>query len=122
MALPLPPGVDKKTFKRVMNEFRRITGPEWTFTKEEDVMLYRDPYSPMWGEADELIPSAAVAPETTEQVQEIMRVANEYKIPMYPISTGKNLGYGGPAPTMTGRACRAGSRRARRRSSPGRCP
>jgi len=102
MTLPLPPGIDESTFKRVMNEFRGITGPEYTFTTEEDVLLYRDPYSPMWGEKDELIPSAAVAPDSTEQVQDIMRIANEYKIPMYPISTGKNLGYGGPAPTMTG--------------------
>jgi len=62
MTLPLPPGISQKNFNRAMTEFRRITGAEWTFTTEEDVLLYRDPYSPMWGEQEELIPSAAVAP------------------------------------------------------------
>ena len=31
-----------------------------------------------------------------------MKTANEYKIPVYPISTGKNLGYGGSAPNLSG--------------------
>ena len=31
-----------------------------------------------------------------------MKAANEYKIPVYPISTGKNLGYGGSAPNLSG--------------------
>jgi 4-cresol dehydrogenase (hydroxylating) len=37
-----------------------------------------------------------------EQVQQIVRIANEHKVPLYPISTGKNLGYGGSAPILTG--------------------
>jgi len=37
-----------------------------------------------------------------EQVQQIVRIANKYKIPLYAISTGRNLGYGGSAPTLTG--------------------
>ena len=37
-----------------------------------------------------------------EQVQAVMKTANEYKIPVYPISTGKNLGYGGSAPNLSG--------------------
>jgi 4-cresol dehydrogenase (hydroxylating) len=35
-------------------------------------------------------------------VQAVVRVANKYKIPLYPISTGKNLGYGGSAPNHSG--------------------
>jgi FAD/FMN-containing dehydrogenase len=35
-------------------------------------------------------------------VQQIVRIANHYRIPLYPISTGRNLGYGGPAPTYSG--------------------
>ena len=42
--------------------------------------------------------SAAVAPESVEQVQAIMRVCNEHRIPIFAFSTGKNLGYGGSAP------------------------
>ena len=46
--------------------------------------------------------SAAVAPDTVEQVQKVMRIANTFKVPMFPISTGKNLGYGGSAPNLSG--------------------
>jgi 4-cresol dehydrogenase (hydroxylating) len=35
-------------------------------------------------------------------VQEIVRIANRFKVPIYPISTGRNLGMGGSAPTFTG--------------------
>jgi 4-cresol dehydrogenase (hydroxylating) len=31
-----------------------------------------------------------------------VRAANRHKIPIYPISTGRNLGYGGAAPSMSG--------------------
>ena len=35
-------------------------------------------------------------------MQEIVRIANEYGIPLSPISTGKNNGYGGAAPRLSG--------------------
>ncbi|WP_428097825.1 FAD-binding oxidoreductase [Candidatus Rariloculus sp.] len=50
----------------------------------------------------ERLTSAAIAPDSTEQVQAVMRIANQYRIPIYPISTGKNLGYGGSAPAYSG--------------------
>ena len=31
-----------------------------------------------------------------------MRIANEFRVPLYPISTGRNLGYGGSAPVLSG--------------------
>ena len=100
--MKLPPGIDQKTFDGAIREFKRAVGGEWVFTSREDVDLYRDAYSPFWGEAEELAASAAAAPDSVEQVQEIVRIANRYKIPIYPISTGKNLGYGGSAPTLSG--------------------
>jgi 4-cresol dehydrogenase (hydroxylating) len=81
---------------------RRVVGAQWVFSSEEDLETYRDPYSMRWGDQDEFLASAAVAPDTTEQVQAIVKIANKYKLPIYPISTGKNLTYGGPAPTYTG--------------------
>ena len=44
----------------------------------------------------------AVAPETVEQVQAIVRIANQFSIPIYTISTGRNLAYGGSAPVLSG--------------------
>ncbi|RYG80177.1 FAD-binding oxidoreductase, partial [bacterium] len=46
--------------------------------------------------------SGAVAPGSVEEVQAVLRIANEHRIPLWPISRGKNLGYGGSAPRMAG--------------------
>src|ERR1700734_2110790 len=100
----VPPGVSAADFGEAIRQFEEAVGKEWVFTSDEDVALYRDAYSPFWGEADELIASAAVAPEGVEQVQKVVRIANRYKIPIYPVSTGKNLGYGGSAPPHSGSA------------------
>lgn len=98
----LPPGVNEKDFQDALRQFEQVVGKEWVFTSEEDVNLYRDSYSPFWHEEEEPIPSAAVAPDGVEQVQQIVKIANTYKIPLWPISTGKNLGYGGSAPVLSG--------------------
>jgi len=97
-----PPGVSQSDFDRAVVEFRAAIGEQWVFTDEADVDLYRDAYSPMWGEGEEKIPSIAVAPASTEEVQAIMRICNNYRVPVYPVSTGKNLGYGGSAPVLNG--------------------
>ena len=31
-----------------------------------------------------------------------MRIANQFRLPIWPISRGKNLGYGGSAPHVSG--------------------
>ena len=100
--MALPPGVNERDFTTALREFERAVGAEWVFTRDEDVALYRDAYSPVQGEDLEKLVSAAVAPESTEQVQAVVRTANRYRIPIYPISTGKNLGYGGSAPNLSG--------------------
>jgi len=92
----LPPGVNASTFAAAIKQFRSIVGNDWVFTSDEDVALYKGAYSPFWGEKDEILVSAAVAPNTADEVSRIVRAANTLKIPIYPISTGKNLGYGGP--------------------------
>jgi 4-cresol dehydrogenase (hydroxylating) len=71
-------------------------------TSDEDLAPYRDHYSPVPLADEELIPSAAVSPTTVQQVQAIVRAANRYRTPLYPISTGKNFAYGGPAPNLRG--------------------
>src|SRR5690606_8039155 len=47
-------------------------------------------------------PSAAIAPASVEEVQAVLRIADEYRVPLWPISRGKNMGYGGSAPVMPG--------------------
>jgi 4-cresol dehydrogenase (hydroxylating) len=85
-----------------IDEWRSIVGEQWVFSSAEDVAMYRDSYSPLAGEEDERMASAAVAPASAEEVQRVVAVANARKIALYPISTGKNLGYGGSAPVLSG--------------------
>ncbi len=97
-----PPGLTEADFTRAVAEFQQAIGTQWVFIEDADLDLYRDAYSPLWGEEDEKIASAALAPQSSEEVQAIMRIANAYKIPVYPVSTGRNLGYGGSAPVLSG--------------------
>jgi FAD/FMN-containing dehydrogenase len=98
----LPPGVSRADFNKVLTAWRDTVGADWVFTAAEDVGLYRDAYSPYWGEPEERVASAAVAPQTLEQVQAVVKVANQYQVPLYAISTGRNLAYGGSAPVYSG--------------------
>jgi (+)-pinoresinol hydroxylase len=100
--MTLPPGVSANDFAEAIRQFEDAVGKEWVFTSDEDVALYRDAYSPFMGEPDERVASAAVAPDGVEQVQNVVKIANSFKIPIYTISTGKNLGYGGSAPVLSG--------------------
>ncbi|MGR6035340.1 MAG: FAD-binding oxidoreductase [Candidatus Nitrosoglobus sp.] len=43
-------------------------------------------------------PSAALTATTVEQIQGIVKICNEHKIPLWTISTGRNFGYGTAAP------------------------
>ena len=98
----LPPNVSEAEFAAALGEFKAAVGAEWVFSSDADVALYRDSYSIYWGEPEERVASAAVAPARVEEVQQIVRIANKYRIPLYPISTGRNLTYGGSAPTLRG--------------------
>ena len=100
--MALPPGISQSRFNRILREFEDAVGSDWVFSSDEDVALYRDSYSIYWGEEEERIASAAVAPNTVDEVQAIVQIANRHGVPLYPISTGRNLTYGGSAPTLTG--------------------
>lgn len=51
---------------------------------------------------EEMVCSAIVYPSSTSEVQLIVRWANKFLIPIYPISMGRNLGYGGSSPRVPG--------------------
>ena len=98
-----PPGVSSSDFASALQEFALVVGSDWLFAKDEDVQLYDDSYTPFVSEPNlQLRASAAVAPSDVEQVQKIVSIANKYKIPLYAISTGRNIGYGGSAPVYGG--------------------
>jgi (+)-pinoresinol hydroxylase len=97
-----PPGISASDFSAALQKCANVIGQSWVFSSDEDVDLYRDAYSPVRGLVDERVPSAALAPASVEEVQSLVRIANEYRIPLYPVSTGRNLTYGGTAPVYNG--------------------
>ncbi len=100
--MALPPGVGQADFDAALTAFADIVGADWVFSDEASVATYRDAFSPSRGEDDEKVASAAISPTTVEQIQQILAVANRYSIPLYTISTGRNLAYGGSAPVYSG--------------------
>ncbi|MCZ0954508.1 MAG: FAD-dependent oxidoreductase, partial [Rhodospirillaceae bacterium] len=100
--MALPTGVSESDWSAALQALTNVVGSEWVFTEEEHTSLYHDVYSIYQGEPEDPVVPAAVAPYTAEEVQQCVRIANQYKIPIYPISTGKNLGYGGSAPVYSG--------------------
>ena len=52
-----PPGVSTADFAAAIKEFQAAIGQDWVFTDDATVDLYRDAYSPMWGEGTEKVAS-----------------------------------------------------------------
>ncbi|WP_416139308.1 FAD-binding oxidoreductase [Halomonas sp. HK25] len=96
----LPKGVSEADFDAALSRFRDIVGADSVLTEGGQLAPYTKIM--MAGDDRDYIPSAAVMPTSAEQVQEIVRTCNEFKVPIWTISTGKNLGYGSAAPGETG--------------------
>ena len=84
---------------RALQAFAAVVGAKNVFATDIDQAAYSDHYA-----ADEARhrPAAAVAPASVEEVRALVRLANEHRVPLWPISRGKNFGYGGPAPVLKG--------------------
>jgi 4-cresol dehydrogenase (hydroxylating) len=96
----LPAGVEPAQFDRFLALVAEALPAERILTSEADLRQFRDPYAfETW---TEFTASAAVLPTSTEEVQAVVRAANEHRIPLYTHGQGRNNGYGGPAPRVTG--------------------
>jgi 4-cresol dehydrogenase (hydroxylating) flavoprotein subunit len=100
MKLVLPPRVSPARFAEALKAFAGVVGKDWVLATDEDRDSYADIYAP--GAEEEWPLAAAVSPGSTEEIQAVVRLANIYKTPLWPVSRGKNLGYGASAPRMAG--------------------
>lgn len=96
----LAPGVSKADFAGAIKAMRGVVGDEWVFGDPDAVVPWGKVYIP--DPDGRHVPLGAVCPRTVEEVQEIVRIANKYKQPIWPVSTGKNMGYGMTAPATPG--------------------
>ncbi len=96
----LPEGVSKDAFKSAINEFRAVLGHDSVLVNPESLTSYSKIMLPVPDEAHK--PSGALIPHSVEEVQRILAICNKYRVPVWPVSTGKNLGYGSAAPATPG--------------------
>ena len=92
-------GLTTAAINAALKAFAGVVGASNVFATEEDRTAYSDKFAMHPGRN---IPAGAVAPITVEEVQAIVRIAQERRMPIWPISRGKNLGYGGSAPLLSG--------------------
>ena len=95
----LPPGLTPAGLDRARSQFAAVVGAENLFFDALDRDSYRDKFAI---EDARHRPLGAIAPLTAEEVRQIVRIAAKMKTPLWPISRGKNFGYGGSAPVLAG--------------------
>ncbi len=98
--MALPEGMSESHFDAAVARFQAVLG-------KENVLIDADvvrPYSKvmMAVPTSEHTPSVVVTATTVEQVQEVVKICNEFKVPVWTISTGRNFGYGSAAPVERG--------------------
>jgi hypothetical protein len=104
----LPPYTTREAFDEAIRALRKTLG-------EENVALNDKPLVDGWYlehpnthdafhvvDQEDLVCSAVAYPGSTADVQATVKWANAHEIPIYPISMGRNVGYGGSAPRVPG--------------------
>jgi 4-cresol dehydrogenase (hydroxylating) flavoprotein subunit len=92
--------VSEDALSAALEDFTTALGADKVLTSDEERAEFRDPFAfPTW---DEYTSSAVLMPETVEEIQAILRIANQRGVPLWTHSQGRNNGYGGPAPRVTG--------------------
>jgi 4-cresol dehydrogenase (hydroxylating) len=84
----------------MVRELAAVVGEDAVLVERARVDDFKDAY---WIPGDETYAaSAVVQPSSTEQVTQVMRIANRHRIPVWPHSQGRNLGHGGASPRVRG--------------------
>jgi 4-cresol dehydrogenase (hydroxylating) len=96
----LPPGLLATELSRALDAFVGAVGSEHVLTSEEGLREFRDPF--WYAGWDDYEASAVVQPQSVEEIQEILRIANELSVPLWVSSQGRNNGYGGSSPRVRG--------------------
>lgn len=87
-------------FDAAIKEFEGVLGADGLICDAAGLRAFHDPFAPVGAEWYE--PGAVLLPESVEQVQAILRIANNHKTPVWTSGQGRNNGYGGAAPRVTG--------------------
>ena len=92
--------LDPATLEQALQRMAGVVGAEHVWQGDAAQQAYQDAMPPR--DPISYAPRAAVAPANVGEVQAIVRIAAELGVPLWPISRGKNFGYGGSAPRISG--------------------
>lgn len=85
--------------ERALAAMQAALGNEHVLVEEADLADHGDPFAPP---GDWYHPGAVLMPGSVEEVQAVLRIANEHGTPIWTSSQGRNKGYGGGAPRVSG--------------------
>ena len=80
-----------------VSEWKVVVGPENVLDSSTTLQRYASSTLPY-----QTLPLAVVRPFTVEEIQSVLQISSQQRIPSYPISCGKNWGYGCANPTSQG--------------------
>ena len=86
--------------ERAIEALVQTLGADAVLTSERQLGEYRDPYD--YKGSDDYVASAVVTPRSVEEVQAVLAIANEWKVPLWTFGQGRNNAYGGSAPRVKG--------------------
>src|SRR4029077_16725590 len=100
MSIVLPPEISARSLERAVQAFCGVVGSEHVLTDPDQMRESRDPF---WhGAWDDYEAGAVVQPASVDEVQAIVRLANEHRVPLWTTSQGRNNGYSGSSPRVRG--------------------
>ena len=88
--------------EQALESFRTALGSDAVITDEAGLREFRDPFA--FSTWDDYTASAVVMPQTVEEIQEIVRIANEHKVRLWTHGAGheQRLRRAGPAAERLG--------------------
>ncbi|KAL8276422.1 hypothetical protein RQP46_011174 [Phenoliferia psychrophenolica] len=100
----LPPGFTKKRMDAAVAHLMEIVGVDGVeYQNADHANAYNDPFA-IIEEDKAFMSSCAILPTSVEQVVAVVKLANKLLLPLWIVSRGRNLGYGGAAPRLRGSA------------------
>lgn len=87
--------LNQETFTRAIEEMRRVVGQDHVAVEGAEFDRITRATIP-----EPRRPSALVTPGSVEEVAEIVRIAQRLGIPIWPVSNGRNWGYGSATPVL----------------------
>ncbi|KAM0228650.1 hypothetical protein ACHAP5_011893 [Fusarium lateritium] len=108
--ITLPPMTSSETFHNFITDAKDVSGSDNVTIVSSGAQCNKQDYLDQSKVHDmfhiagkeHFISSAVITPHDVSEVQGIVKLANKFSIPLWPISVGRNVGYGGAAPRVPG--------------------